>query len=408
MCASSGTRATVRRYIEMQKAGAMDVVRNYRYRIYPRGAEVAALGRVLRLHRELYKAALQERRDAYRKCGISVRYTDQAAQLKEIRSAREDLAALNFSSLQQTLRRLNKAFAAFFRRAKAGQKPGFPRFKGADRFRSVSFVYGDGCKLRGDPTGRTTLYVQGVGALKVKWHRPLPEGVRIKQVQVQSDARGRWFATLALQGPGAAFSRRAAGSGEIGIDVGLEKFATLSDGTFISNPRHFRTLQQRLADAQRIAARRRRGSKRYRKARSAVGRIHAKIAEQRRNFHHQVSAALVAEHGFIAVEDLNIRGLARGMLAKSVHDAGWAQFISFLKYKAASAGTRVEEVDASGTSQTCPECGATAKKDLSERVHACPCGCRIDRDSAAALIVLARGQAAWTGPPRTAAARAAA
>jgi putative transposase len=116
----------------------------------------------------------------------------------------------------------------------------------------------------------------------------------------------------------------------------------------------------------------------------------------------------VATYGFIAVEDLNIRGLARGMLAKSVHDAGWAQFISFLKYKAASAGTRVEEVDASGTSQTCPECGATAKKDLSERVHACPCGCRIDRDSAAALIVLARGQAAWTGPPRTAAARAAA
>ncbi|HSW31572.1 MAG TPA: helix-turn-helix domain-containing protein [Longimicrobiales bacterium] len=127
-----------------------DTVRNYRYRIYPRAAEVAALRETLRLHRELYNPALQERRDAYRKCGVSVSYNDQAVQLKEIRSVREDLAALNFSALQQTLRCLSKAFTAFFRRVKVGQKPGFPRFKGADRFRSVSFVHGDGCKLRVD------------------------------------------------------------------------------------------------------------------------------------------------------------------------------------------------------------------------------------------------------------------
>jgi putative transposase len=154
-----------------------DVVRNFRYRICPRAADAAALREVLRLHRELYNAALQERRDAYRKCGISISYNDQAAQLKEIRSVREDLAALNFSALQQTLRRLNKAFTAFFRRVKAGQKPGFPRFKGADRFRSVSFVHGDGSKLRVDARGRQMIYVQGVGELKVKWHRPglLPE-----------------------------------------------------------------------------------------------------------------------------------------------------------------------------------------------------------------------------------------
>lgn len=385
-----------------------EVVRNYRYRIYPRAAETTALREILRLHRELYNAALQERRDAFRKCGVSVSYGDQSAQLREIRAVREDIAALNFSSMQQTLRRLNKAFAAFFRRVKAGQAPGFPRFKGQDRFRSVSFVHGDGCKVRPGSRCRQVVYVQGVGELKVKWHRPLPEGVRVKQIQVQVDSRDRWFATLAIEGPASVFGQRAGGTGEIGIDVGLEKFAALSDGTFIDNPRPFRASERRLAAAQQILARRRRGSKRYRKARRAVGRIHAKIAEQRRDFHHQISARLVAEYGFIAVENLNIRGMARGKLAKSVHDAGWAQFISFLTYKAESAGTIVEAVNPTGTSQVCPECGATAKKDLSERVHDCPCGCRMDRDTAASLNILSRGQTAWTGPPRMVAAEAAA
>lgn len=385
-----------------------EVVRNYRYRVYLRGAEAAALDDVLRLHRELYNAALQERRDAYAKHGIRVSYNDQAAQLKEIRVVREDVAALNFSSLQQTLRRLNKSFAGFFRRVKARRAPGFPRFKGRDRFRSVSFVYGDGCKVRSDARGRQVVYVQGLGELKVKWHRPLPDGARIKQIQVLIDGRGRTFVTLALEAQAKVFARAAAGTGEIGIDVGLEKFAALSDGTFIDNPRFFRVSEERLAGAQRVVARRRRGSRRHRKAKRAVSRIHTKVAEQRRDFHHQVSAQLVAAYGFIAVEDLNIRGLARGMLAKSVHDAGWSQFIAFLRYKAESAGTVLEEVNAAGTSQICPGCGTTAKKELSERIHDCSCGCRMDRDTAASLIILARGQAAWTGPLGMVAAQAAA
>ena len=385
-----------------------EVVRNYRYRVYPRAAQRGGLGRVLDLHRELYNAALQERREAYRKCGVSISYSDQSAQLRGIRAVRDDLAALNFSALQQTLRRLNKAFAAFFRRVNAGQAPGFPRFKGRDRFRTVNFVYGDGCKVRIDARGRRVVYIQGVGEIKVKWHRPLPEGAQVKQIQVSVDSRGRTFVTLALQAPAEVFAHGVGGTGEVGIDVGLEKFAALSDGTFIENPRFFRASEERLAEAQRAIARRRRGSRRYRKARQVVGRIHAKISEQRRDFHHQVSARLVAEYGFIAVEDLNIRGLARGWLAKSVHDAGWAEFISFLTYKAESAGTRVEEVAAAGTSQICPECGTTAKTELSERTHDCPCGCRMDRDIAASLIILARGQAAWTGPPRMAPAQAAA
>jgi len=385
-----------------------NVIRNYRYRAYPRRAEQGAIADVLGLHRELYNAALQERRDAYSRSGISVNYGMQAGQLKEVRAVREDVAVLNFSSLQQTLRRLNKAFASFFRRVKAGQKPGFPRFKGRDRFQSVSFVYGDGCKVRTDARGRQVVYLQGIGELKVRWHRPLPEGAQVKQIQVRVDGRGRTFVTLALQGPPEVFGQRRGGCGEAGIDVGLEKFAALSDGTFIENPRFFQASAERLAEAQRVLSRRRKGSGRYREARRAVARIHAKIGDQRRDFHHQVAVQLVRAYGFIAVENLNIKGLAQGMLARSVHDAGWAEFISFLKYKAESAGTRVEEVNAAGTSQQCPECGAVAKKELGDRVHDCSCGCRMDRDTAAALVVLSRGQAAWTGPPRTTAVQTAA
>ena len=334
---------------------------------------------------------------------------DGMSVILSISGARGDrLFQLSGESCPVAQPRIRFMFGAFFRRVKAGQTPGFPRFKGRDRFRSVSFVYGDGCKVRTDVRGRQVVYVQGVGELKVEWHRALPEGARIKQIQTQVDGRGRWFVTLALQGPAAIFARGGCGIGEIGIDVGLEKFAALSDGTFIDNPRFFRKSEERLAGAQRGVARRRRGSQRHRKAKRAVSRIHAKIAEQRRDFHHQITARLVAQYGFIAVEDLNVRGLARGMLAKSVHDAGWSQFISFLKYKAESAGTRLEEVCAAGTSQVCPECGTTAKKDLTERVHDCPCGCRMDRDTAASLNILSRGQAAWTGPPGIVATQAAA
>ena len=385
------------------------VVRNYRYRCYPRRVQCEAVDDMLRLHRELYNAALQERRDAYRQAGTSVSYKAQAHQLKEIRRLREDVAILNFSSMQQTLRRLDRAFKAFFGRVKSGQKPGFPRFKGRDRFRSISFVYGDGAKVRTDDQDRQVAYFQGVGELKVKWHRPLPAGAKIKQAQLIVDGRGRYFVTYALEAPAPVFARESVGTGEVGIDMGLEKFAALSDGAFIDNPRFFRRSQQRLAHAQRVVAVRKRGSRRYWKAKRAVARIHAKIGEQRRDFHHQVSARLVRQFGFIAIEDLNVRGLARGMLAKSVHDAGWSQFVSFLKYKAESAGTRVEEVNAAGTSRLCPACPAPpVKKELSERVHDCPCGCRMDRDTAAALIILSRGQKAWTGPSWTDVAPAAA
>ena len=347
---------------------------------------------------------LRERRDAYRKRAVRVTYQMQSDQLKVIRAEGEDLLALNFSSMQQTLRRLNKAFNAFFRRVKAGEKPGFPRFKGRERFRSISFVYGDGSKVRIDSSGRHVLYLQGVGELKVRWHRPLTEGAKIKQVQIMIDGRGAYHATFALQAPAELFVRESSGADAIGIDVGLEKFAALSNGHLIENPRYYRLAQDRLTEAQRVVSRRRHGSKRYWKARRRVARVHAEIAARRLDHHHQVSAALIRQYGFIAVERLNIRGLARGMLAKSIHDAGWAQFISFLKYKAESAGTILEEVNPAGTSQECPQCGTTAKKDLTERMHDCPCGCRMDRDIAAAIVILERAVAAWTGPTKKAAA----
>lgn len=298
--------------------------RSYRYRLKPNRQQRRTLGRVLETHRQLYNAALQERQEAWRMRRVSVSYVMQANQLKEIRSFDEEIAFLNYSSCQQTLRRLDKAFAAFFRRLKAGQRGGYPRYKSRRRFKSVAYVYGDGIRLKG---GR--LYIQNVGRVLIRLHRALPEGAQIKQSE----------SALPL--------------------------------------------------AQRQRARCKRGSRRYRELSQRIRRLHEKIARQRRDFQHKLSRRLVSQFGLIAVEKLSASGLARSMLAKSVHDAAWSQFLSFLSYKVEETGGKVVEVAARGTSQDCACCGCVVAKSLSERQHACPyCGFTVPRDVNAALNIL--------------------
>jgi len=179
----------------------------------------------------------------------------------------------------------------------------------------------------------------------------------------------------------------------VGIDVGLTTFATLSDGTEISNPHHFRLAERRLRIAQRKLARRKKRSRRRHKARQAVARVHQHVADQRRDFHHQTAAALVQQYGVIAVEDLNIKGLAGSMLAKSVHDAGWSQFLSILAFKVEETGRCLIRVNPAGTTQHCSSCGEHVPKTLAQRTHQCPvCGLVLGRDVNAALNVLRLAQ----------------
>ena len=368
--------------------------RSYKFRLYPTKEQADSLNFLLEQGRLLYNAALQERRDAWQFQKVSINYYHQANQLKDIRQDDPDgLGKLNYSACQQFLRRLDKAFKSFFRRCKLGQKPGFPRFKGKGWFSSLAFCYGDGLRLEND-----RLYVQNVGHIRIFQHRPIPNDSIIKQVIIKQDRLNNWYVIFQIELPDVAVVPN--GKPEVGVDMGLEFFASLSTGEQIDNPRWFRTSEEKLATTQRKRSRTKKGSKRNKQLRYLVAKQHQHIANQRRDFQHKLSHRLVSEFGFIAVEDLNIKGLCRSHVSKSMGDAAWAQFIAMLSYKAWSAGSEVVEVDPRHTSQICPECGCIAKKSLSDRVHDCPhCGYVVPRDVAASQVILARGKAG-TLPPR--------
>jgi len=359
-----------------------DILRKtLKYRLYPTRDQVEAMNHQLGEACRLYNAGVQERRDAWCINRESVNYYMQANQLKEIR-ANGDLSLANFSACQDVLRRVDQTFKTFFARVKRGERAGFPRFKSHTRFDSLTFPsYGDGCRL----LDNEKLRLQGIGQVKVKLHRAI-EG-NIKTVTVKRE-QGRWYVCFSVECEPKLLPPSAA---SVGVDVGLKEFATLSDGTEVENPRHFGHAQAKLRRAQRKVARRKRGSHRRRQAVCELQRAHAHVRNQRADFHHKLASWLVLMFGLIAVEDLNIKGLASGMLAKSVNDAGWGRFIETLADKAENAGRQLVKVDPRGTSQTCL-CGAHTPKTLSQRWHECQsCGLSASRDHVSAQLILGRG-----------------
>lgn len=346
------------------------------------------MGETLYRLRELYNAALQHRRDAHRKGGVTVSAYSQMRELAGVREVRPEYAAIHTHLLQDVLTRLDRAYRAFFRRCKSGETPGFPRFKGRGRYRTFTFkdaANHNGVRLLS--TGRVKL--AGIGNVKVKLHRPV-DG-RIKQASVSIDGDGHWYIAFACVDVPA--KPLPASVTSVGIDVGITTFAALSDGTMVDNPRPYEVAQRSLATAQRRVSRRKRGSKRRRKAVGLLAKQSARVQRVRLDFHHKVALAIVQRFGSIAVEDLNIKGLARMRLAKQVHDAGWAQFTTILASKAESAGREFYRVDPRGTSQECSGCLLCVPKGLLVRVHACPhCGLVEDRDVNAAINVQRRGQ----------------
>ena len=382
--------------------------RAYAFRLRPTARQHVVLGQCLAAHRELYNAALQERRDAWRLRGIGVSYGDQSAQLKEIRQVRPDVATWSFSSQQATLRRLNRAFAGFFRRVRAGATPGYPRFKPGYRFESVEWPKdGDGCRWKPD-IGR--VYLQGIGHIKVTVHRRV-EG-RVKTIQVRRQGR-RWLLVLSCdQVPTRPLEPTQSA---VGIDLGIASFATTSDSRHVPNPGWERTAAARLGAAQQALARKQRGSNNHRRARATVAVRHSKLANQRRNFHHQVARSLVTDYALLVVEDLKIRNMVRRPaprpdpdqpdrflpnraaaktgLHRSIQDAGWAQFVSILRAKAEEAGRVVIGVDARHTSDRCEACGHTAAENrVSQAVFSCrACGRTANADEHAARNILRAG-----------------
>jgi len=395
----------------------------FKYRISPTKKQEQKLFWVLSRCRELYNAALTERRDAYnfhvrqhpnyydeptRKQltkELTVGYYEQKGMLPEIKSElREEYQDIYSQVLQDVLLRLERAFAAFFRRCKEhAEEPGFPRFQGQNRYDSFTYPQTSGFSLTHD--NRVTL--SKIGSIKVKMHRSL-EG-KMKTCTIKHEA-GHWYVIFSCEV--AEIEPLPVGNSEIGIDLGVTHFAALSDGTFIDNPRHLRHGQATLKRRQQALAKKKRGSHRRKKAVKLVAKAHRKIANQRRDFHHKHSTQLVQQHQTIVFEELQIINLtkhakpkqdengtylpngaaAKSGLTKSILDAGWGQFQHMCVNKAACAGRVVLFVNPRYTSQVCSTCGTVRKKSLEERWHSCECGCELDRDTNAAVNILRLGR----------------
>jgi putative transposase len=277
------------------------------------------------------------------------------------------------------LRRLDKAYQAFFERMKRGQNPGFPRFKGGHRYNSFTYPQ-SGFELDGK------LQLSKIGKVKIKQHRDIRG--QIKTVTIRREA-GDWYACFSVEYEATHLPKK---DNAIGLDMGLENFATQSDGQAIPNHKFYKKAQAKLRRAQRQLARRtNKQSKRRHKAIVLLQKAHQHVRNQRKEFQHQEAFKLVRDFQTIVVEDLNVKGLSGGRFAKSVHDVGWSSFLALLRYKAANAGRQRIEVDPKYTSQECPQCHAIKQKRLPERVHCSDCGLTIGRDHAAALVILRRG-----------------
>jgi putative transposase len=350
-------------------AGSTKIVRNFRFKLKPSAAQHNRLREALERSRQLYNAALEERVDCYRKTGKGRSYFDQCKALTEVRKEDSTFAwAMDVAPLKA----LDGAYKAFFRRG------GFPRFKGRDWYKSIAWAARGGWSFC---DGR--FYAKGIGRIRVQQDRAVPSSPKTATVKREGK---HWFLSVTCEIEAATNDNFAA----IGIDLGLSTFAALSDGTLVPSPRHGRTGHAEMKRRQRALARCKRGSKRRRKARERVAVAHLKQRRARRTHHFQTASDLCRRFGLIAIENLNVKGLARSALARDVNDAAWGQFIQILCDKAESAGVQVVKVDPRHTSQTCPECGVVEPKKLSERVHRCPCGYEADRDVAAARVILMR------------------
>lgn len=358
------------------------MLRTFQFRLLPNVAQTKALERILLDNCETYNACLQERREAWKIQRKPITYRDQQKELTELR---QDPAFqwMACDIQRDPLRRVDRAFKAFFRRCKSGEKPaGFPRWRSRYRYDSFAFSL-PVCRER-------SIKIPNVGDIRARGGRPI-DG-KAKLCTLKRDGK-RWTASVVCdigEAPPRCVVSRATG-----IDVGLTTLATLSDGIEIENPRWTRRHAIKISAANQRLARKKRGSKNRLKAKEALRRAHQRAANARLNYVHHVSKWLVANYDLIAHEDLKIRNMVRSNLAKSIMDAAWGLLIWCITYKAEYAGKWVVPVNPNGTSQKCSGCGATVKKKLSERVHSCPsCGLVLGRDHNAGRNILALGMSA--------------
>jgi len=396
----------------------------FKYRLYPNRATERQLYHVLNRCRELYNAALSERKDAYQQdqrttvvqgtlrvvaatmiAGRQIKpmsFYIQRRDLVEIKQERPEYQDIASHVLQDVLNRLDKAFAAFFRRIKQGDTSGYPRFKGRNRY--DSFTYPDTAGWKFDSW---YLHLSKIGSIKVKLHRKL-EG-QIKTVTIKCEGE-HWYVVFCCEVEASA--KLPVSYEDVGIDLGVTHLATLSNSEMIEHPRYYRKAEKQLKQRQQALSRKKKGSHRRERIKGLIGKAHRRIARQRRDFLHKQSRKLVERYQVIVFEDIHVANLTKrpapkqdeqgrylpngasqkAGLNKSMQDAGWGAFVSMCQAKAEEAGRVLLKVSPRFTSQICSQCGAVRKKDLSERWHSCDCGAELDRDVNAAINILERGK----------------
>jgi putative transposase len=370
------------------------VRKTFQYRLYPTAKQERLLSQTLGECRWLYNHLLSSRKHTWEERQESLSLYDQHAQLPALKAERPALVGVHSQVLQNVAVRLDLAFAAFFRRVKNGEKPGYPRFRGPNRYDSFCFPqYGNGCRLDGNQ-----LSLSKIGTVRVVLHRPL-EGTP-KTVCVRRSRTGKWYVTIACEWEPTPLPEAPE---QTGIDVGLTTFAALSTGETIDNPRFFRQEEKALAKAQRRLEKAPKGTRERRKRCKVVARVHERIRFRRQDFAHQESRKIANRFQVIVVEDLAVKRLLEdSYLPKSISDVAWAAFAAMLSVKAEWAGRSFVAVNPAYTSQDCSRCGHRQSMPLSERIYRCPCCClELDRDVNAALNILRLGLQALGLVPRS-------
>ncbi len=378
--------------------------KTYQEKLKPTPQQARALEQVVWRCRTLYNTALEQRISLYRQRGVSLTRYQQEAELKDIREALPEYAAIHSHVLQDVLARLDKTYQAFFRRVQAGAKPGFPRFQGRTRWHSFTYKeYGNGARL-----DNGSLVLSKIGRIAVRWSRPIAGS--IKTVTISREADGWYVCFSCAEVPTEPLPLTGR---ETGIDVGLKVFLITAAGEVVGNPRYYRKAERELKKAQQRVARRKKGRNRRKKAVKLLAKKQQHVRRQRTDFHHKTALMLVRTYDVVYYEAIQPANLSRrpapmpdgiggylpngakakAGLNKSIHDAGWGHFLSLLTFKAAWAGKRVEAVNPAYTSQDCSGCGDRIQKSLSVRTHVCTtCGLVMDRDENAARNIQWRGQ----------------
>ncbi|MGL5875400.1 MAG: RNA-guided endonuclease InsQ/TnpB family protein [Xenococcaceae cyanobacterium] len=370
----------------------------YRYRIYPEVAQQQQLIEWMNICRNAYNYGLRQIKDwcnsrscLIDRCSIrheyimaaDIRFPNEAVQHSALPRAKKEWTRLSLvpsQVLQQAIKQLHRSWERF---QKLGH--GFPRFKKFGQFKSLLFP-----QFKQSPIQGKNLLLPKLGTVRVNLHRPIPDGFVVKQIRIIKKA-DRWYASIALQCDINVPDPIPHGH-PIGVDIGLEKFLATSDGLLVKPPKFFKSLQSKLKLLQRRLSRKTKRSNNYEKARTKVALVHHQIDNARKDFHFKQAHALCDVGDMVFMEDLDYTVMAKGMFGKHMLDGGFGAFRTIVKYVCWKRDKFFGVVNASGTSQECPECGETVKKDLSVRVHNCPkCSFNTDRDVAAGLVIRNRG-----------------